>query len=100
MRSILNRDGSQDCYLDRPESKSWALVVHHLLRLEVDAQVGTFDLAIELNALFVAANRRLAGGRFLWEEEDGGGDQLAVPLALINHVAGSEFLLGFFWLQE
>jgi hypothetical protein len=57
-----------------PRSKGWAVIVRHLLRLEIDAQRGAFDLAGEFDTLFVPANCGIARRSFLGEEEDGGRD--------------------------
>src|SRR5438270_8364876 len=67
--------------------------------LVIESQVVAFKLVAELDALFVGANRGLTGGGFLREEEDGRGD-LAFFIVLVNDMAGRDFLLGFFGLQE
>src|SRR5258708_5512321 len=51
-----------------PRSEGWAVIVRHLLRLEIDAQRGAFDLAGEFDILFVAANCGIARRSFLGEE--------------------------------
>src|SRR2546430_99185 len=81
------------------ELEGGAGLVHHFLWIEIHAQPGAFDLAVEFDILFVAGQSGLAPCSLLGKEEHCRRNE-PFFVALVADVAGGDLLLGLFHIEE